>query len=59
MKDLNDRVGMARDYRNIGIGTTIIWATYSEALDYHNKALAIDENLNDRVGMGMRLYQYW
>jgi tetratricopeptide (TPR) repeat protein len=49
-EDLNDRVGMARDYTNIG-NTLSDMGNYQQALVSHNKALAIDEDLNDRVGM--------
>ena len=37
-EDLNDRVGMGRDYANIGNGLKNM-GNYQQALDYHNKAL--------------------
>ena len=45
---LNDRQGLAGDYRNIGnvLGTM---GNLQEALDSHNKAMKIGEELNDRV----------
>jgi tetratricopeptide (TPR) repeat protein len=49
-EELNDRVGMARDYMNIGNVLGHLY-NYQEALDSHDKALKIREELNDRVGM--------
>ena len=41
---------MAGDYKNIGI---VLWnmGRLEEALDNHNKAVEIDKELNDTVGM--------
>ena len=50
-EDLNDRVGMAKDYNNIGTVYFSIMGNYQQALDYHNKALETNEDLNGRVGM--------
>jgi tetratricopeptide (TPR) repeat protein len=49
-KKLNDRVGMAGDYKDIGL---VLWnmGNYKEALDYHNKALDIDKQVSDRTRM--------
>ena len=49
-EELNDTVGMAGDYKNIGI---VLWnmGRLEEALDNHNKAVEIDKELNDTVGM--------
>ena len=46
--ELNDMVGMAADYNNIGIVLSNM-GNSPDALTYHKKALEIDENLNDRV----------
>ena len=48
--DLGNRVGMAQDYNNIGVELSNL-GNYQEALEYHNKASAIDEDLGNRVGM--------
>ena len=47
---MNNRVGMAKGYMNIGNVLTY-QGNYDQALEYHNKALAIDEKMNNRVGM--------
>jgi tetratricopeptide (TPR) repeat protein len=47
---MNDRVGMAGDYKNIGVVLDHM-GKYQEALESHNKALKIEEEMNDRVGM--------
>ena len=47
---LDHRVGMAKDYNNIGLVPSGM-GNSQEALDYHKKALEIDEGLDDRVGM--------
>jgi tetratricopeptide (TPR) repeat protein len=49
-EELNDKVGLALDYRNIGIGLRKM-GNLKEALGYHKKALAIHEELNDKVGI--------
>jgi tetratricopeptide (TPR) repeat protein len=49
-EELNDRVGLTKDHKNIGVVLYYI-GKYQEALDSHNKALKIDEELNDRVGL--------
>ena len=49
-ESLNDKVGMAKDYTNIGIVYYNL-GEYHKALDYHNKAREIHESLNDKVGM--------
>ena len=54
--ELNDMVGMAADYNNIGIVLSSM-GNSPDALTYHKKALEIDENLNDRVEMA-RAYTY-
>jgi tetratricopeptide (TPR) repeat protein len=47
-KELQDRVGMAADYKNMG---NVFYSQddSDQALQYHTKALAIDEQLQDRV----------
>jgi tetratricopeptide (TPR) repeat protein len=50
-EELNDRVGLGRDYTNIG-NVLNGMGKLQEALDTHNKALKIDKELNDRVGLG-------
>ena len=48
-EELQDRIGMAGDYINIG-NVLDKQGNYDQALDYHNKALAIHEGTsNDRV----------
>jgi tetratricopeptide (TPR) repeat protein len=47
---LNDRVGLASDYKNIG-NVLRGMGRYQEALDSHNNALKIHEKLNDKAGM--------
>ena len=49
-EELNDRVGLANDYSNIG-NVLRNMGKYQEALDSHNKALKIHEELNNRVGL--------
>ena len=43
---------MTRDYSHIG-AVYRYKGLYDEALQYHKKALAIDEELNDKVGMAI------
>ena len=50
-KIIDDRVGLARDYGNIGV-VYYKMGNYPQALEYYNKALEIDKELNDRVGLG-------
>src|SRR5687768_5800730 len=56
-KELQDRVRMAADYRNIGnvLGSGYNYDqrqdNYDQALEYHKKALEIHEHHQDRVGM--------
>lgn len=52
---LNDRVGLAKDYKNIGnvLGNM---GKIQEAIESHNKALEIDKELNDRVGLAGNYY---
>jgi len=54
-EELNDRVGMAKDYTNIGnvLGSM---GKLPDALYSFNKALNIHEELNDRVGMATIYY---
>jgi tetratricopeptide (TPR) repeat protein len=47
---LQDRVGMAKDYGNIG-NVLHERGNYDQALEYHKKSLAIYEELQDKVGM--------
>ena len=55
-KELNDRVGLAGDYKNIGnvLGDM---GKNQEALESHNKALEIDKELNDRVGLARLVFK--
>ena len=46
---------MATNYSNISIVLREM-GNYPQALEYHEKALEIDKDLNDRVGMAM---DYW
>jgi tetratricopeptide (TPR) repeat protein len=54
-KELNDRVGMKGDYKNIG-NVLGYMGKNEEALESHNKALEIDKELNDRVGLAGDYY---
>jgi tetratricopeptide (TPR) repeat protein len=47
---IGDRIGLAGDYKNIGVLYYDI-GDYEQALEYYNKALEIDTDLNDRVGL--------
>ena len=47
-ESLDDKMGMAKDYSNIGI-VYYYKGDYPKALEYHTKALEIDESLNDMV----------
>ena len=49
--ELNDKVGMARDYSSIGIVLRDM-GNYQQALDYNKNALEIHTELNDKVGIG-------
>ena len=49
-EELNERVGIARDYTSIGIVLRNI-GNYQDALQSYNKAVKIHEELNDRVRM--------
>jgi tetratricopeptide (TPR) repeat protein len=53
--DLNDKVGMARDYSSIS-DVLRNMGNYHEALDSYNNALKIHGELNDRVGMANDYY---
>ncbi|MDF0682657.1 MAG: tetratricopeptide repeat protein, partial [Candidatus Nitrosocosmicus sp.] len=48
-ESLNDRLGMSRDYNNIGLVYSDL-GDYPKALEYHNKARDIDERLINRDG---------
>jgi tetratricopeptide (TPR) repeat protein len=49
-EELNDRVGLTKDYTNIGVVLRKM-GKYPEALDSYNNALMIEQELNDRVEM--------
>ena len=49
-QELNDKVGLAKDYNNIGAVLSNT-GNYTEALNYHKKSLEIDQELNDKVGL--------
>jgi tetratricopeptide (TPR) repeat protein len=51
-QELNDKVWMAIDYRNIG-AVLFRQGNYDQALQYHNKSLAIHKELNDKVWMAI------
>ena len=47
-EELNDRVGMAKNYNNIGL-VYYGKGQYDDALTYYNKALEINESIEEQL----------